>query len=100
MGDVNKNISLDKITQTPYNIDQEQSKAMLNYMIYPPNFENSCKARMNTSMNTKHCNLIDIELKLKVGEKNDKSVPVNIHNKNQQTSELDDFFKIIPKINK
>jgi hypothetical protein len=97
MGDVNKKISLNESTQTPYTIDQEQSRAMLNYMIYPPSFENSCKARMEPSMNNKHCDLIDFELKLKVGEKNDKGTPVNIHNKNQQTSELDNFFKLIPK---
>ena len=97
MKDDNKTISLDENTQTPYTIDQEQSRAMLNYMIYVPSFENSSKARMDPSMNTKHCNLVDLELKLKVGEKNDKGTPVNIHNKNIQTSELDDFFKLVPK---
>jgi len=97
MGDVNKKIFLNETTQTPYTIDQEQSKAMLDYMIYPPSFKNNSKARMDPSLKTTHCNLIDLELKLKVGEKNDKGTPVNIHNKNQQTSELDEFFELVPK---
>jgi len=85
-----KNISLDKDTNTPYSIDQQQSRDQLKYMLFTPNFSHTGKSIMQHASNNTKGDLMDLELKLKVGEKNDKSKPFNIK---KYSSELDIYFQ-------
>jgi hypothetical protein len=87
-----KKISLDKDTNTPYSIDQQQSRDKLKYMLFTPNFSNTGKSIMQYASDNDKANLMELELKLKVGQKNDKSKPFNIKKDNP---EIDIFFSSI-----
>lgn len=84
-----KKISLDKDTNTPYSIDQQQSKDQLKYMLFTPNFLHTGKSIMQHASNNTKGDLMDLELKLKVGQQNDKSKAFNMKKDN---SGIDIFF--------